>query len=145
MKLSPSQAASLNHKHWSLIYFALLFFILLVFSCPLADATPSKCARAAEDWISALPHLDKSKRVRLINYTRKNCSFAAEWQQKLDNMSDRQRQRRTCKDLVLIWTHKECIYYRDYVTAAAYDPCKGWSRQMFRRCMSGNIDWFLPR
>lgn len=143
MKLSPTQAIRLPNKRLSLTCFVLLFFTLQVLPCSVAAASPSKCARAAEDWINALPHLEKSKRERLKNYTRDNCSFAAKWQQKLENISGRQRQRRTCNDLVLIWTHKECIYYRDYVTAAAYNPCKSWSRHMFRRCMAGDIDWFL--
>jgi len=145
MKLSPSQAAFLSFNRWSLVRYVVLFFMLQVLSCSFAEASSSKCARAAEGWISDLSHLDKSKRERLQSYTRENCSFAAKWQQELENISDRQRQRRTCTDLVLIWTHKECIYYRDYVTAAAYEPCKSWSRQMFRRCMSGDIDWFLAR
>lgn len=47
-----------------------------------------------------------------------------------------------CNDLVLIWSYKECVYFRDYLVPEAYEPCKAWSRQMYTRCLAGDAGWF---
>jgi hypothetical protein len=128
-----------------LLFLKLLFPILVfvsyhLFSSLPASSAESGCINAAAAWIK---ELNSSNTKILQNHCQENCRFASSWVEKISNVRETQRRERTCNDLVLIWSHKECIYFRDYVDASAYHPCKSWTRQMFHQCMAGNTEWFL--
>lgn len=112
--------------------------LLIFFSFPL-QAQESGCSRAAEEWIVAL---GGSNTQLLRRHTRSNCQFSGKWVEEHAQVANRDRRVRMCTDLVLIWTHKKCVYFRDYVDPDVYRPCKAWSREMFRHCMLDDVAWF---
>lgn len=116
--------------------------ILLVFpySSFGGEMEESGCSSYARQWIQHLGQ--SSKRAILIRNTRSDCEFSAKWIKKNSAINNEQIWKRTCNDLVLIWTHKKCIYYRDYIDYNAYVPCKEWTRQMYNHCIDHDISWF---
>lgn len=78
------------------------------------------CFARALSWIEKIEVKDPTV---LKTHAATKCRFADKWIRDFAdrNGSDRQRM---CNDLVLIWTHKECIYFRDYVHHSAYAPAK---------------------
>lgn len=118
---------------------ASLLLALLGLSWGVALAGGS-CSAAAEDWIAALP--DKRRAELFRRYAGNDCEFAARWVKEYAGVSDIQRRDRMCTDLVLLWTHKDCNYFRDVIDPEAYEPCKEWSREMYRHCLEDDLDWF---
>ena len=98
------------------------------------------CATHARQWIQRLEHdLDYEL---LVRNTHSDCEFSAKWMEENSGSDSEQIWQRMCKDLVLIWTHKKCIYYRDYIHHSTYTPCKEWTRQMYSHCMDHDKNWF---
>lgn len=122
---------------------ALLFIGLALSSARASQSGTSACFEAAAAWIEALPQAPapRTKEI-LLSHSRSSCRFADYWLKDMGKETTSSQRRRTCTDLVLIWTHKECIYFRDTIHAPAYEPCKSWSRLMYDRCMAGENLWF---
>ncbi len=74
-----------------------------------------------------------------------NCRFSGRWVEEYAAEENPERRRRLCTDLVLVWTYKKCVYFRDYVDPVTYDPCMVWVRTMFARCLAGDAGWFTGR
>lgn len=104
------------------------------------EGDDSGCSAYARQWIQQLDQ--DSNHELLIRNTRSDCEFSARWIKKNSGSDNEQIWKRTCNDLVLIWTHKKCIYYRDYIDHNTYTPCKEWTRQMYDYCMEHNESWF---
>ena len=119
-----------------------MFFVLLnaFFPLPADAAEESGCVTAAREWIVELK--DRGNEALLLRYARNDCRFAAKWMAGNPGSGASGARRRLCNDLVLIWAHKDCGYFRDHVNPDAYDPCKAWTRRMFRRCMDDDRAWF---
>ena len=100
----------------------------------------SGCIAGANQWIQQLNQT--AKRDILIRNTQSDCEHSAKWIKKTVTNNNEKSWKRMCNDLVLIWTHKKCIYYRDYLNYSAYTPCKEWTRQMYRHCVSRDLSWF---
>ena len=130
-----------SNLRWLITCFFIAVFISYqsLFSLP-TFAAESGCLNEAMKWIT---ELDSSNKNILQNHCRENCHFASSWVKKIRNIEEPKKRKRTCNDLVLIWSHKECVYFRDYVDASAYYPCKSWTREMFQQCMAGNTAWFM--
>ena len=129
--------------HLSSLKTFFLFIVVIGSQPPFTSTTfaaESGCLAEAAAWITAL---DSSKESILYNHCRESCRFASSWLKEIRDVEESQKRKRTCNDLVLLWSHKECIYFRDYVDASAYDPCKSWTREMFQQCMAGNTVWFM--
>ena len=107
-------------------------------SATAATLKTSPCSEAAAQWIR---ELESTKEKILLSHTRDKCNYSADWVTKLHN-SNTQNRDRSCKDLILLYAHKECVYFRDYLSHEAYSPCKGWTREMYRKCMEGDVEWF---
>jgi hypothetical protein len=105
----------------------------------LLRAGTAGCTTEAELWIAALA---SSKSDILQNHAELKCEFSGGWMREYAETADENSRERMCTDLVLVWTHKECDYFRDYIEPLAYTPCKAWSRQMFNHCMANDISWF---
>jgi hypothetical protein len=116
------------------------FFLFLCGFFAANAVAQSKCCRNAHNWID---DLQSPKENILQKHSDSSCSFAAEWVAKIDNVTESEKRERTCTDLVLLWAHKDCVYFRDVIDSDAYYPCKAWTREMFRQCMSANTEWFL--
>lgn len=118
---------------------ALLTLTLCVtFQLNMARASTSSCGGEAAEWIQKL---SSKKEKILMDHCLNKCRNSATWVEKLneEKLTDRDR---SCKDLIFIYTHKECVYFRDYVDPTAYKPCKAWTRSMYGRCMEGDAAWF---
>lgn len=100
----------------------------------------SGCSEYARQWINQIDQV--SRPDVLIKHAQSDCEFSAKWIKKTSNSSSAANWNRTCTDLVLLWTHKKCIYFRDYIDHKTYEPCKEWTRQMFQHCISHNFSWF---
>ena len=108
--------------------------------CLGVEQQESGCMVFARQWIE---QLDRIQRYDvLVKNTRTDCESAAKWIRKNSGSTSETIWNRTCTDLVLIWTHKKCIYYRDYIDYKSYEPCKAWTRRMYEHCMSKEIAWF---
>jgi len=130
-------------------YLAPLLLMLLCFSAQPAsagetglatEAADSGCDQAAREWIVSLgdtEHTDIFER-----HTRNNCEFSGRWVKESRDVTDPSLRSRMCKDLVLIWTLKNCSYFRDVINPGAYEPCKAWSREMHQRCLDNDVNWF---
>lgn len=128
------------HKTFTMHIYTGAFFLFLSGFCAAAAVAQSDCSRNAENWVD---DLQSPKENILRKHSDSSCSFAAEWVAKIDNVTKSEKRERTCTHLVLLWAHKDCVYFRDVIDADAYYPCKAWTREMFRQCMSGNTEWFL--
>lgn len=113
-------------------------FLLSTVPAPLPAATAG-CSAEAALWIATLT---SSKSDILQNHAEMKCDFSSKWMKEYAETADIHSREQMCTDLVLVWTHKECDYFRDYIEPEAYTPCKAWSRQMFNHCMANDIDWF---
>ncbi|MBM9606583.1 hypothetical protein [Desulfopila inferna] len=121
----------------TILAFAFLLSSLLF---PLAPAAAqSGCFQEAIAWVD---RLNSTRETILRDHAQSKCEFAAKWVKEIDDVAEKTKRERTCNDLVLVWTHKECIYFRDYVETSAYAPCKSWTRMMYRNCMSNDFEWF---
>lgn len=96
------------------------------------------CYNNALQWISKI---DTEKKAVLESHALSRCEFSNKWIERYNGISEASRNG-LCTDLVLIWTHKECMYFRDTVSPKAYEPCKTWSREMYTRCMEYEDEWF---
>ena len=105
---------------------------------PVFSHAESGCYRSALDWIETIEIEDHTV---LKNHALTKCEFADKWISDFEDRKGSDRQR-LCNDLVLIWTYKECIYFRDYIHDSTYDPCKAWSREMFQHCIDHENKWF---
>lgn len=124
----------------ALIVMWVQFQLVLPHLCLGEDLAESACTAYAQRWIQQLNNT--SRRDVLIRNTRSDCEFSTGWIKKISNSNNESHWKRTCNDLVLIWTHKKCIYYRDYIDHNSYDPCKDWTRQMYIHCMNRDVSWF---
>lgn len=116
-------------------------WLLLACFVPIpTQAAESGCNQAAEAWIVTLDDAEHSD--IFLRHTRNNCNFSGGWVRQSRDDQDPDRRARLCQDLVLIWTHKNCGYFRDVINPAAYEPCKAWSREMHQHCMDNDVDWF---
>lgn len=100
---------------------------------------PPHCASMLSSWIDDLDHDD---RELITRRTHQQCSGAARWMKEQTLDAAEQVKQQICRDLVLIWTFKECEYQRDYIDRRSYGPCMAWSREMHRRCLADALDWF---
>lgn len=120
-------------------------FLLLCLSllpCPV-NAAASGCTDAAEEWIATLADNPGNTDI-YRRHARFNCEFSGRWMHESRDLTEPSRRERLCQDLVLLWTHKKCNYFRDDINPDAYLPCESWVREMHRRCMANDADWF-PR
>ena len=118
----------------------IIFFILVCFQLPYpsySNNLKDGCYRNAMSWIEEIEIEDATA---LENHALSNCKSSKNWIDRYGNTGSNRT--RLCNDLVLISTHKECMYFRDYVSHTAYDPCKSWSREMYKRCMDYDDEWF---
>jgi hypothetical protein len=105
-----------------------------------ARAADNGCSQAANTWIAALGDARHNDIFR--RHTRNNCTFSGKWVKQYEQTTDQTARESMCNDLVLIWTHKECGYFRDVINPEAYEPCKAWSREMYQHCMDNDAGWF---
>jgi len=130
---------NIDDNYVSGIIAVITFMIIsLQFPCPAHSYNQKDtCYQEAVEWIK---DIDVDKKGVLEKQALSRCESARKWiSQSENNHSGRER---LCTDLVLIWTHKKCIYFRDYITYKAYEPCKSWSREMYKRCMAKEDLWF---
>jgi hypothetical protein len=117
---------------------------LILFSSAHLEAeekqVESGCTEYAWQWVNQIDQLSRSD--VLIRNVQSDCQFAAKWIKMNSNSSSAASWNRTCTDLVLIWTHKKCIYYRDYIDPRTYEPCKEWTRVMYQHCIDQDEPWF---
>ncbi len=116
-----------------------LSLLLSITAVPTAMGEAQKCERVAAEWIK---ELQSTKESILLSHARDKCRYASTWVKKIEEDSETNRDR-SCRDLILIYTHKECVYFRDYLDPAAYTPCKAWTREMYQQCMEGDVNWFI--
>lgn len=118
----------------------ILMTVILSFQSPYllygADSTES-CYGNALAWIEEIGASDSEI---IEKSTLARCNFVKKWLDREGNKGDGRE--RLCNDLVLVWTHNECVYFRDDINHNAYEPCKAWSREMYRRCMNYDDAWF---
>jgi len=120
---------------------ALLLLPALCLSSAPVWAGESACITEAQWWIQEL----KSDRSEvLLDHARTRCDFAGRWLAANRHEPQSEEYRQLCTSLVLVWTHKECVYFRDEIDYRAYAPCDTWSRLMFRQCLAGDSAWFQP-
>ncbi len=119
-----------------------VFLILAISVFTVNAVAQSECSLNAHDWIRSLQSPKKSV---LRNHCDNRCTFVAKWVKQIDNIADKNKRENTCYHLVLIWSQKDCVYFRDVIDPAAYYPCKGWTQEMFRQCMADNTEWFQER
>ena len=112
------------------------FFIILLLGYASLACGDDNCCTVTEAWVDAMP--DGQEILR--SHIRSICDFSGGWVGQ--ETTDTESRTRLCNDLVLIWAHKECIYFRDYVSPNTYEPCKAWSREMFDHCMAIDASWF---
>ena len=103
-------------------------------------AATSGCIQAAENWISQLN--DKKNTEIFQRHTQRNCQFSGGWVKESEDATSVSHRERMCQDLVLIWSHKNCNYFRDVINPEAYEPCKAWSREMHQHCIDNDVNWF---
>lgn len=116
----------------------IVVFVLIGLVCTdqLCRGGEADCCSVTATWVQAV---GKNSDV-LRFHVQSACRFSHDWI-RTEEAGNSSRER-VCNDLVLVWAHKECVYFRDYVCHDVYDPCKAWTRKMFRQCMAGNIMWF---
>lgn len=121
--------------------FIVLFFILWLCFVPAQNGFSSDpgCVKAAENWIQQLNDKDNAEIYQ--RHTRINCQFSGQWV-KEQEVSSASHRKRMCQDLVLIWSHKNCNYFRDVINPDAFEPCSAWSREMHQHCIDNDVDWF---
>ena len=124
-----------------LLFYLLVFMFILPNLPSTVQAADSSCSQAAEAWIATLGDAEHSD--IFLRHTRNNCRFSGDWVEQSRDDQNPDRRTRMCKDLVLIWTHKNCGYFRDVINPAAYEPCKAWSRKMHQHCMDNDVGWFF--
>jgi hypothetical protein len=103
-------------------------------------AAKSGCTRVAERWISQLA--DPKNRELFERYTTNDCQFSGKWVRQSADLQTPAHRERLCTDLVLIWSHKDCNFFRDLINPAAFEPCTAWSRAMYQHCMEQDLAWF---
>ncbi|SDZ94821.1 hypothetical protein SAMN05660420_00840 [Desulfuromusa kysingii] len=105
-----------------------------------AMAVQSGCRQAADRWIL---QLNDPKNTELFQrYADNNCQFSGKWVKRSEDNTSKPQRERMCQDLVLLWSYKNCIYFRDVINPEAYEPCKAWSREMHQHCMDNDVQWF---
>ena len=115
------------------------FSVCFMLTIPVKAGSPDDgCFISGLRWIEKIKVEDSTI---LKNHASAKCRFADKWIRDFADQAGADR-RRMCNDLVLIWTHKECIYFRDYIHHSTYAPCKAWSREMFQHCMDYDDQWF---
>ncbi|MBN1958431.1 MAG: hypothetical protein JXQ81_00780 [Desulfuromonadales bacterium] len=122
--------------------FVVLFFILWLCFVPAQKgfSLDSGCVKAAENWILQLNDKDNTEIYQ--RHTRINCQFSGQWVKESQEVSSASHRKRMCQDLVLIWSHKNCNYFRDVINPDAFEPCSAWSREMYQHCIDNDVDWF---
>ena len=120
-------------------FIAFLLF-LNFFSILHVSAAQVGCYQAADDWILQLN--DEKNSELFHRYTHGDCQFSGKWVKQLKDGSSRAQRERMCQDLVLIWSHKNCNFFRDLINPEAYEPCKAWTREMHQHCMENDVNWF---
>lgn len=120
--------------------FLVLLLLLTIFPSSQVLATQSGCHQAADSWISQLH--DKDNTELFLRYTEENCNFSGDWVKRSEDVASKPQRERMCQDLVLLWSYKNCIYFRDVINPEAYEPCKAWSREMHQHCMDNDVNWF---
>jgi hypothetical protein len=119
------------------IFLQTAVLLAIAFLATPSCAAESACYSTACNWIEQV----SGGHAVLQVHAKSNCEFAEKFIYKYPGRTQAERER-LCYDLVLIWTHKKCIYFRDYVSSDAYTPCKSWSREMFQQCVNRNDAWF---
>ena len=123
----------------TLICWLLLLGIVCLPVAHRAMGAETGCVSSADNWIHQLKDVDYEL---LERHARSNCAFACSYVRDNTRLESENQKELICKDLVLIWTHQKCVYFREYVSPKTYDPCKEWSREMYRQCKQGQSDWF---
>ena len=103
-----------------------------------AKTEPDGCFANASRWIA---EIETDKGDILSRHAKDRCLTSGSWLGRAMSEGG-SAQKSTCNDLVLVWTHKACIYFRDDIHPDAYAPCKVWSREMYQRCLAGEGEWF---
>ena len=122
---------------WRFLALPLAFTLFPVFP---ANAAQSGCHQSADSWILLLN--DKDNTELFQRYADQNCRFSGDWVKRSEMISSAPQRKRMCQDLVLLWSYKNCIYFRDVINPEAYEPCKAWSREMHQHCMENDVQWF---
>jgi hypothetical protein len=123
------------------VYLFLSFLLCLNFTpAQKVFASNTSCLKAAEKWISQLN--DKKNTEIFQRHAQSNCQFSGRWVKESVDVSSVPHRERMCQDLVLIWSHKNCSYFRDVINPDAYEPCKAWSREMHQHCIDNDVNWF---
>jgi hypothetical protein len=117
-----------------------VLFCLQALSSQNVLASEPGCTKAAEDWIGRLN--DEKNTEIFQRYTRRNCQFSGQWVKESADVASVSHRERMCQDLVLLWSHKNCNYFRDVINPDAYEPCRAWSREMHQRCIDNDVNWF---
>lgn len=118
--------------------FFVYIYCLSISSLGFANDSEEGCYESALQWITPLDGRNKDV---LERHALLRCQFAVQWLARYDGQSAPAREK-FCKDFVLLWTHKECNYFRDDINHFAYEPCEIWSREMFGQCLDFNDAWF---
>lgn len=122
-------------------FFVFLTFLLCLNLFPTLQVLAAKtsCIQAADHWILQLN--DNNTEV-FQSHTRRNCQFSGQWVKESEHLPSGPHRERMCQDLVLIWSHKTCNFFRDVINPEAYEPCKTWSREMHQHCITNDVQWF---
>ncbi len=99
----------------------------------------SSCFLEARSWIAELPP-EKGELMR--NHARESCALSLNWLKDYGKIKEDSTLERVCTNLVLIWTHKKCIYFRRYFSPDAYEPCELWARSQYKHCINQDVEWF---
>ena len=114
--------------------------IIFAASCNGEDLKEAGCIAAAQNWVQQIDQISRPE--VLLRNTRSDCNRSLKWMKKNTGNTSVRIWEQTCTDLILVWTHKKCIYYRDDIDHRAYYPCKEWTRQMYDHCIRRDITWF---
>ncbi len=95
-----------------------------------------------EQVLSAFP----SDGERMLWHVERGCRKAGRVLRDLQREQAQERRDQRCLQEVLTMTYLDvCLYFRDVVCPAAFQPCWEWSREMYRRCLDDDRAWFAPQ
>lgn len=127
-------------RGYHLITRCCVFTLMTVFAgIDHTDATAQSCVTSSQSWIE---QLSSSENDILFDHCLTRCNTSKQWMLEHQRKTSESGWRQMCTDLVLLWGHKECVYFRDYIEPSAYTPCKNWTVEMFNKCMENDTAWF---
>jgi len=114
--------------------------IFLAVGCVAEEPAENGCFASASQWIRQIEEIHRP--AVLLRNVGEDCRFSLKWMKQNTGSTGADSRAQVCRDLVLIWTHKKCVYYRDYIDHQTYHPCREWTRQMYDHCMEHDSAWF---